>query len=424
MVDVDTTDSTNDSVTYNIEVTAGGAELAENQIIKVKLDIGKNLQNVTVTHNGSEVFAAVAGEAELVDGTYCYDAATGILIICSDSFSPYEIGFEPADYDACVGAQGYYTLQEAVDAAKEGDTVKLLDNMELSAMVTVAADKKITLDLNGKAITVAAGTFAIENHGTLTIEDSVGTGTVTARIGVDNYGTLVLNSGTVIANEQGGAAVYNNADCNAKFTMNGGTLQATFVGTSNDNSGGACLRNMAGAVTTITGGTLKSVSARTYAIISNGALEISPAEGKEVSMTAYRGIAIDNGTAVFNGGTFTVLDANAEEGKYVAYEIYYALYVGGNTSEVTVNGGTFTSPESAVWRPVWDDEGEVLPATNLYITGGTFNGSLIGNAAWYPSQNIVVSGGTFSTDPSAFVAEGYEATEIEGGWTVQEAPTA
>ncbi len=309
------------------------------------------------------------------------------------------------------------SVASLIEAINEGKNIILAADIELSNTVVVADGQKTTIDLNGHAITTAtAGTSAFENYGTLTIIDSVGGGSITARIGVNNYGTLVLNGGTIVANEQGGAAIYNNAGSDANFTMNGGTLKVTFVGSYVDSTGGACIRNTGDSVTTITGGTLESRSARAYAIISNGTLNITPAAGKNVTMTAYRGIAIDDGTANINGGTFTVLDANEEEGKHVAAETYYALYIGGNDSIVTVNGGTFTAPDSSVWRPDWDEA-----ATDLVINGGTFNGSLIGNAGYYPSKHIVVNGGNFKEDPSDYVADGCKAIDNgDGTYTVKQ----
>ncbi len=101
----------------------------------------------------------------------------------------------------------------------------------------------------------------------------------------------------------------------------------------------------------------------------------------------------------------------------VAWETYYALYVGGNDSVVIVNGGTFTAPDSSVWRPDWGEA-----ATDLVINGGTFNGSLIGNAGYYPSKYIAVKGGTFDEDPTAYLATGYVVSDNgDGTYTVSAA---
>ena len=57
----------------------------------------------------------------------------------------------------------------------------------------------------------------------------------------------------------------------------------------------------------------------------------------------------------------------------------------------------------------------VSAKTFAKITGGTFNGTLGGDAA-----NVSVTGGTFSNDPSAYVAAGYEAKQEAGKWVVAE----
>ncbi len=364
-----------------ISISGHMKEAAGNEYQNLKID------NIAITVNATQ-------------WTYEYDSSVNTY----DSM---------AEYDKSVSVQ---TEKELIEALNDGKDVILDADIELTETIAIAEANNVTIDLNGNNLTFATdGATAIENRGTLTIEDAEGTGSITARIGVSNYGTLILNSGTVVADEQGGAAIYNNAGSDANFTMNGGTLKVTFVGSSGDSTGGACIRNTGDSVTTITGGTLESRSARTYAIISNGTLNITPAAGSDVSMTAYRGIAIDDGTANINGGTFTVLDANEEEGKHVAWETYYALYVGGNDSVVIVNGGTFTAPDSSVWRPDWDEA-----ATDLIINGGTFNGSLIGNAGYYPSKYIVVYGGTFNENPETYVANGHTATDNgDGTWTVK-----
>ena len=54
---------------------------------------------------------------------------------------------------AAIGSTKYEDLHKAIEAAKDGDTVKLLANVELKSQLLV--QKAITLDFNGKTITVA-----------------------------------------------------------------------------------------------------------------------------------------------------------------------------------------------------------------------------------------------------------------------------
>lgn len=63
---------------------------------------------------------------------------------------------------AKIGEAEYATLQDAVDAAQNGETITMLGDATES--IEIAADKNITLDLNGKTLTNAADKHTIENN--------------------------------------------------------------------------------------------------------------------------------------------------------------------------------------------------------------------------------------------------------------------
>ena len=71
-----------------------------------------------------------------------------------------------------VNGKGYSTLQDAIDAAQNGGTVKLLENVTES--VTIPAGATVTLNLDGHKLT-NVNDHTIINNGTLTI---TGNGTV------------------------------------------------------------------------------------------------------------------------------------------------------------------------------------------------------------------------------------------------------
>ncbi len=268
---------------------------------------------------------------------------------------------------------GFGSLQAAVNNADAGATVTLLAGMPLTEMLTIAEGKEITLDLNGKAVTVTKtgdrSLYAFDNQGTLTLTDSSakGAGSITAR-GVQNHGTMVMNGGTIVAcDTNGGYGVWNYGN----FTMNGGMIKATHVGSYSDQYGPTGLGNMSGAMALITGGKFESANVRAYVISSEGTLTITPAEGKTVTVYAPRAVAIDAGVATINGGTFETFDArnSGENGAHVAAEIYYPLYVSGG--EVTVTDGAFKAPVV---------EGE--PSHSLMISGA--------------EAEVVLDGGTYN----------------------------
>ena len=95
-----------------------------------------------------------------------------------------------------------------------------------------------TLDLNGHSIT-SSNMAVITNQGTLTIKDSSDgeTGCVTGSRGVDNYGSLTLESGTIHGTGTSATIQFRENSQNASFTMRGGSVtsaQANAVGYSVD----------------------------------------------------------------------------------------------------------------------------------------------------------------------------------------------
>ncbi len=362
--------------------------------------------NGTVTTNDTSATDFITG------GTFSADPSAYVAegkVVTENADGTYTVA-DPAPV-ATVNGTGYYTLAEAIAAVEGAGTVKLTADIELDEKVTIAEGKNITLDLNGKNITVtkdestAKSLYAFYNAGTLTLEDSVGNGSITAR-GIENYGTMTMNGGTIIAcDTNGGYGVWNYGD----FTMNGGTMKVTHVGTYSDTYGPTGLGNMAGATMTIVGGNIESVNARSYVVASQGSLTIAPAEGKEVKLEARRGVEVGGGTAVIDGGTFEVYFDEFVDGVQIAPESYLALYVYGGES-VTVNGGTFTAPDQSVWS--------AAESTPIVINDGYFS-SLTGKGDYYAAKNLTIYGGTFEKDPSAFVATGYAAVEKDGVWTIE-----
>ena len=138
---------------------------------------------------------------------------------------------------AAIGEVRYETLADAIAAAKDGETVKLL--ADVTESVTIAADRTLTLDLNGKTLSAGKASEALTVTGHLTIDDTsvaksgrvVGDGRYavymnnrTAHVGEAAVGgSLTLNAGSLEGATYG---VYIRAN-QAAFTMNGGKVSAT-----------------------------------------------------------------------------------------------------------------------------------------------------------------------------------------------------
>lgn len=334
-----------------------------------------------------------------------------VLIIALALFPSFALADGPV---AAIGSTQYDSIQDAVDAAGKGDVVTLIGDVNLTETVNVAEGKDITLDLNGKKITVykdeSAGRslYAINNYGTFTLMDSVGNGSITAR-GIQNLenGNMTVESGKIIAcDTNGGACIWNEAN----VVINGGTFETLHVGTANDNVGIGCLNNSGTAL--VTGGTFNDVNKRTYAIISTGHIEITPAEGKTVTVNGAHGaLAVDSGTAVVNGGSYTSTD-------------YYGLYVSNDgrgedpmIAAVTVNDGTFIGKAYSVW--IGSDYNDPVNST-IQINGGTYEKPI--NTQENTRENaIIVYGGTFNAGIGTgenITISGASTSTTDGGKTV------
>lgn len=271
-----------------------------------------------------------------------------------------------AVFVAEVGGVQYTTLAAAIAAAQDGATVKLVDNITTDEGIAVA--KKVTLDMANHTITSAVKqVFTVLDAGDLTI---TGNGTITGPTGeaaknFDSY-SMIYVTGT-----------------NAKLTVMDGKITAGGVGDCGMYGiyvadGGNVILGDAG---TKTGPTITTWFA---AVGENNTT--SPA-----NITIY-------------GGEYTAQAAPADS-DWWAY--FCAPVYASASGDINISGGTFNGYYGISSR-------YVKVAQNLNISGGTFNGSKSAlfadneeGSAKNGERTIFITGGTFSSDPSAYVAEGY-----------------
>ena len=160
-----------------------------------------------------------------------------------------EVDFTPV---AQVGDRVFGSLKKAIEAAQNGETVILLDNVNITALDTnVVKDgtygystlfaiegKSITLDFNGYTLTVTPETssmlitvFFLGQDASLTVKDSVGNGGLHVNAGSDLYcafynseSTLVIENGDYYVEKVviSGALVY--ADKKNDITVENGNF--------------------------------------------------------------------------------------------------------------------------------------------------------------------------------------------------------
>lgn len=153
-------------------------------------------------------------EGSRLDAVHSYDEGdvSGNTNTCLAATSEGELGglylFKAADnivekqaYIAELDGVKYKKLQDAVDAAESGDTVKLLQDATGDG-VAVASGKNITIDFNGKTYNVdgTVGSTGTETNGFQLLKDSnivLKNGKITsdkAKILIQNYSNLTLDN--------------------------------------------------------------------------------------------------------------------------------------------------------------------------------------------------------------------------------------
>ena len=340
---------------------------------------------------------------KLKGGTYSSDVSA---LLDENSVAEEKNGvYVVTTYYAQVGETKYATLQKAADAATAGQTVTVINDVDMTTdgNLTVYAGKDIVLDMNGHSIKGANADYKnILVSGKLTLMDSKenSTGKIYAEtpyqygvydkplVYVGSKGEFVMESGHIYSvipektadNGQFGIGAYDNS----KVTINGGTVESGWYAIAGNGSG------VQTTTITINGGTL--VSTADYAIYHPqfGTLTINDGA---VVYGAAGAIAMKRGNLVVNGGTMTSKgigdtgnwgDGTGNLGK--AALNFCAPY--GDVA-ATIKGGTITAEGDAVLI-------DAKPTAGKTVT-------------------LAIEGGKYSSDVSKYCAAGFTATPNADG---------
>lgn len=305
--------------------------------------------------NKTESDFTQAAKVSVSGGTFSSEVDKSL---CAEGYIPTKnadgtFGVKVGQYVAEVNGAKYATLTEAIDAATNDQTVKLLAD----AAEDVVISKSITLDLGGKTLTNT-------NAGKATI--SVTGGTVTVKNGNVVGGTGYYN----IEVTKGSNANLTLTDVNATAGNNGSSMidnYGTLTITSGTYNGGLnVVKSEEGSKLTITGGTF------TLDYATNG----------------YTGVIFAYGDTTISGGEF--IQSLTTTGRWNHPQVIATGVVEGHTAITKVTGGSFTNK---------------LSRENI------FRG--VGKAT---SDNFKVSGGTFNKSiPDAYCADGFIPTKNADG---------
>ena len=300
---------------------------------------------------------------------------------------------------AQIGETKYATLQEAVNAATtENSTVTLLK--DVTEDITIPTGKNITLDLGNSTLTNQSGdTITVALGATLTItgnsEDETKVGTVD---NVTNGKADIVNNGTVI--------------------LNGGTyLRSEETGENSETSGGNSYYNILNhGEMTINNDTWVMQEGKFSSLIVNGYYDYAGVSDSRQNYVAGINqaapkLTINNG--VFMGGVNTIKNDDGGEliingGGFGNYEGCVVM----NNNTATIKGGRFVAEGNYVLYSRYIND--TVNTGKLTVTDGQFEGNL----AQINNAPIAISGGTFTTDPTAYLAEGYMSPKVGDSYKV------
>lgn len=341
----------------NVTITGGTFKSAKGEALKAY-----TWENKTESEFGKSNVITVSGGtfSNEIPRDYC---AAG-LTSSKNSDGTYTV--KDITYVAEVGGVKYETVNAAIAAANNGDTVTLLSDTTEDVLI----NKSITLDLGGKTLT------------------NTGVGKATISITVNN---VTVKNGNVI----GGASYYNiEVKKGASATLEDVTATAGNTGSSMvDNWGTLTIKS--GSYT----GGLNTVK-------SEEGSKLTITGGKFVSDYAPKynitGTILVYGDTIITGGEFI------QNSTSTAARVVVTGIVEGYTAKTVITGGNFTNRSSGA---IFHGLGKATSA-NFEVSGGTFNKKISdGYCAngYIPTKN---ADGTYGVKEGAYVAAigstGYE----------------
>lgn len=322
----------------------------------------------------------------------------------------------------------------------------------------------------------AAGIVVYAQNGTFTIKDCVNAGAVDApraggivyNVSDNGNGTITgcVNKGNITATGEKVAGIVSMNSVGKNLTISGCTNEGAISGV--DASAIACmdfthengkLNTNSGSITA-TGTRYISEDSVTLSSDMTSQIDIFVGSTVTISEGRYSGKITNKGTLTVAGGTFTgenffnegTLTINNGTFEEVRTNNAGITTINGGTldgvgtwsqdnqsytGKLTINGGTIGgllnlaagtgSVEVKGGHFTYNDNEQVMISIvdgangTVTISGGTFDWTTENRFCMANTDKLSITGGTFSSDPSAYVAEGYSAIpDGESAWKVVE----
>ena len=297
-------------------------------------------------------------------------------------------------------------------------------NFETADILTIEAGQNIVLDMNGHSITVASDFEGrpFVNNGSLTVK---GKGTIDSSASasgglgaINNHGTLVIENGTFVGAKYASGSCIRNSGSSAELYIKDGTFKGATCAIYNLNyaviDGGTYIGSTCSQCNkNIWSYTIRNDAVGAVMVINDGYFE--GVQGAASSAV---------GKLTVNGGTFSTVKCSEDESHTA---IFYALYAAGEVGEVEcyINGGNFNTVGRNAAVLIGNDnkggDGGINAQATAYVTGGTFTApdgvpALKGAAE---TGDPIITGGTFSSDVSEYVSGAAEGSSVGGKFVVE-----
>lgn len=408
-----------------IEAT-GGSFTAKNEktVVQADFDAGsygtqEGIEDFKSRHNGKASLIRInSGEftgsygvgknlcaIEISGGTFDTDPSNYLAV----GYSTRKVGtlFEVVPAEAMIGDNYYPDLNAAIEAASDGNTIVLLNNTSVSnTSITLQEgktcisiqDKGITIDGNGKTITLSANepennTYGIYITGsdkskTVTIKNTT-INTTNLERAIRTYGSIgfKIENSTITTN---GVGVHvkgaNKADiCDTNITV-------SVIDAYSAHKRAGVVVGGPDAVVTVNGCTINATNSKKTDDTNTWC------KGLYVGNSAFGGsLTVDKTTVVADWSIGIDGTQNEDNPSNIP-------------SYMTINGGDYSgrigSPSGGDYKL-------------LKINGGTFKGDIVASSFNGNGSKLVISGGTFNFDPSSYVdTANYNVSQNGSTWTV------
>ena len=318
-----------------------------------------------------------------------------------------------AEYNGSTLVNYYSSLPSATTYATSGNTIKPLVNRTETTASTVTASKTVTLDLNGKTVTLNGVT--LKNNGKLTITGS-GTLTGSGANTLTNVGTLTKTGTSTIANTA--TTTYFAISNTGTATLSAGTLTSAYRTVDNSGTGkvlvsGATVNSTGGDHTIYNTSTANTTDGPAVKVTSGNVSAVEGISSNAAIRSVGTGLIYLTGGTVESSSIYTISITNS------SLQIDGATIKNTNTENTGV--GTAISSNGSVKvisGTITSNIGEGIDCTTsrqINISGGTIQGRTAGIRIADADAQLKISGGTIKGTTQAGVLVGEGNVEISGG---------